>query len=325
MKDDIEVVLAAVEHYGNALYYASDRLKDDINVVLAAVEHNDNALRFSSPRLKDDRDVVLAAVQQKSDFIGALCCTTQDANGRIYTGLGWIAQYHHPKHLALIFKLITVSHYPMVIQAICANPGHSIGLKCLTMTKDQSILNHFLNCVQPTQENLVLTSLMHQPKNEEPLLITILKKFPSIFHQICIWFIKDNIKTMQMMTLFFNSYNYLHLNLPTEILFYLQHKFIKSSKEKCDAVQNNLPKSAIHSKVIQYISIKLNQPNSLIDLLKGLVFLHAVGNSKIDVTYLQRFASLLAYKQGLRGHPDSFQLYASLQEEYKRYQPSISV
>ncbi len=137
--------------------------------------------------------MTIAIAQQKSDFIGALCCTTQDTNGRIYTGLGWIAQYHHPKHLALIFKLITASHYLMVIQAICGNPARSIGLKCPTMTKDASLLNQFLNCVQPTQENSVLISLMYKPIDDEPSLITILKRFPSVFYQICIWFIKDNI------------------------------------------------------------------------------------------------------------------------------------
>lgn len=261
--------------------------------------------------------MTIATAQQKSDFIGALCCTTQDANGRIYTGLGWIAQYHHPKHLALIFKLITVSHYPMVIQAICGNPARSIGLKCLTMTKDPSLLNQFLNCVQPTQENLVLTSLMHKPIDDEPLLITILKKFPSVFHQICIWFIKDNIKTKQMMTLLFNSCKHLHLNLPPQILPYLQRKFLKCSKEKWATLQNSLPKSVIHSRVIQYISTKLGQPNSLIDLLKGLVFLYAIHNQHIDITYLKRFASLIAYKQGFNRNTDSLQLYASLREEYQ--------
>lgn len=43
LKDDKEVVLAAVQKYGWALKYASERLKDDKEVVLAAVQKNGSA------------------------------------------------------------------------------------------------------------------------------------------------------------------------------------------------------------------------------------------------------------------------------------------
>ncbi len=119
------------------------------------------------------------------------------------------------------------------------------------------------------------------------------------------------------MTLLFNSCKHLHLNLPPQILTYLQRKFLKSSEKKWTTLQNSLPESVIHSRVIQYISTKLGQPNSLIDLLKGLVFLYAIHNQHVDITYLKGFKSLIECKQGFNRNTDSLQLYASLRKEYQ--------
>ena len=49
---------------GPALRYASGELRNDREVVLAAVEQRGLALSFASEELKNDREVVLAAVKQ---------------------------------------------------------------------------------------------------------------------------------------------------------------------------------------------------------------------------------------------------------------------
>ena len=51
----------APEFTGWELKYASDTLKDDKDLVLAAVTENGGALKFASNRLKNDNDVDLAA------------------------------------------------------------------------------------------------------------------------------------------------------------------------------------------------------------------------------------------------------------------------
>ncbi|CAK8996863.1 unnamed protein product [Durusdinium trenchii] len=58
-----EVVLAAVQHTGMALYYASPALRDDLEVVMAAVEQHWMALQYASEELRDDFDVGLRAVK----------------------------------------------------------------------------------------------------------------------------------------------------------------------------------------------------------------------------------------------------------------------
>ena len=55
LKDDKDVVLAAVAYYGNALRYVSARFKDDKDVVLAAVAQVDYALEHASGRLQNDK------------------------------------------------------------------------------------------------------------------------------------------------------------------------------------------------------------------------------------------------------------------------------
>jgi sulfur relay (sulfurtransferase) complex TusBCD TusD component (DsrE family) len=62
LKNDRDIVLAAVNQNGHALQYASVELKNDREVVLTAVTQNGNALQFASLELKNDRGVVLAAV-----------------------------------------------------------------------------------------------------------------------------------------------------------------------------------------------------------------------------------------------------------------------
>ena len=69
MKNDREVVLAAVAQYGRALQYAAAELKNDCEVVLAAVAQDGCALMWAAAELKNDREVVLAAVAQDGDAL----------------------------------------------------------------------------------------------------------------------------------------------------------------------------------------------------------------------------------------------------------------
>lgn len=61
LRDNKQVVLAAVKKYGSSLRYASKRLRDDRDVVYAAVSKHGYALEYASKRLRDDRDIVWAA------------------------------------------------------------------------------------------------------------------------------------------------------------------------------------------------------------------------------------------------------------------------
>jgi len=76
LKNDKEIILAAVKKHGFALKYASEKLKDDKEVVLAAVNQSssalidkDSALEHASERLKDDKEVVLAAVKKRGSAL----------------------------------------------------------------------------------------------------------------------------------------------------------------------------------------------------------------------------------------------------------------
>ena len=59
---DFNIVLAAVKQYGWALEFASDELKANPNIVLAAVKQDGMAIRFASHKLKKKPDFFLAAV-----------------------------------------------------------------------------------------------------------------------------------------------------------------------------------------------------------------------------------------------------------------------
>ena len=54
LKNNPEIILAAVEQDSNLLEFASERLKDNYNIVLAGLKNRGIALEFASERLKDN-------------------------------------------------------------------------------------------------------------------------------------------------------------------------------------------------------------------------------------------------------------------------------
>ena len=64
LRNDREIVLAAVSQYAYALEYASEELRNNREIVLAAVSQNGRALEYASAELRNDREIVLAAVSQ---------------------------------------------------------------------------------------------------------------------------------------------------------------------------------------------------------------------------------------------------------------------
>ena len=64
IRDDSEVMLAAVMQNGRALEFASDRLKADRGVVLQALLEDAAAFRFAATSLHADHDVMMSAVHR---------------------------------------------------------------------------------------------------------------------------------------------------------------------------------------------------------------------------------------------------------------------
>src|SRR5436189_35559 len=62
LKDNDEMVLAAISIDKWALKYTSERLKDKDEIVLASVEKNGSTLEYASERLRDNQEIVLTAV-----------------------------------------------------------------------------------------------------------------------------------------------------------------------------------------------------------------------------------------------------------------------
>ena len=64
LRNDKEIVLAAVKKHGLGLQFASAELKKNKDIVLAAVNQTGDALEYASEELKKDKDIVMAAVNQ---------------------------------------------------------------------------------------------------------------------------------------------------------------------------------------------------------------------------------------------------------------------
>jgi predicted methyltransferase len=64
LRNDKDVVLAAVKEHPDAFQFASETLRNNKGVVIAAVKQNGFVLQFASETLRNDKDVVLAAVKE---------------------------------------------------------------------------------------------------------------------------------------------------------------------------------------------------------------------------------------------------------------------
>jgi hypothetical protein len=64
IKNDREVVLAAIKYNRNALCFASDEMKNDREVVITAVKRCGFVIRHASKNLRADKEIVLAAMKE---------------------------------------------------------------------------------------------------------------------------------------------------------------------------------------------------------------------------------------------------------------------
>lgn len=79
---DRDVVLAAVQHSGDALQFASDGLRGSREIVLAAVQKKGSAIRWALPELRSDPGMGLAAVRQNGNAL-QFCDNNLKADRRV--------------------------------------------------------------------------------------------------------------------------------------------------------------------------------------------------------------------------------------------------
>lgn len=64
LRNDKDVVMAAISEQGYAFISASEELKNDKDVVMAAISQKGCVLQYTSERLRSDKEVVVAAIIQ---------------------------------------------------------------------------------------------------------------------------------------------------------------------------------------------------------------------------------------------------------------------
>ena len=64
LKNEKVIVLEAVKQDGYALEHASEELRNNKDIVLEAVRQKPRSLRYASEQLKDDKDIMMAAVKR---------------------------------------------------------------------------------------------------------------------------------------------------------------------------------------------------------------------------------------------------------------------
>ena len=132
-KYDKKKVLAAVNFsIGDKLEYASDALRNDKEVVLAAVKLDGRALKYASADLKNDKDVVLAAMKQNG---WALCWAGDDLRNDKVIVLAAVKQHG----IILFYASADLKNDTDVVLAAVKQNGMALKFASAKLKKDPDI------------------------------------------------------------------------------------------------------------------------------------------------------------------------------------------
>ena len=133
MKNDKELMLAALVHKGSFLDYASEGLKNDKEVVLAAVAQNPFSLQFASLELKNDREVVLTAVAQKGLALGDASIELKNDRELVLTAVA-------ENGMSLQFASLELKNDREVVLTAVAQKGTSLQFASLELKNDREVV-----------------------------------------------------------------------------------------------------------------------------------------------------------------------------------------
>lgn len=87
LRNDREIVLAAINQYCYALRFASNQLKSDKDVVLSAINHNTLSLQYASEKLLNDKQFISSVIKKDGMALQYASKNLQDDKGLVLLAL----------------------------------------------------------------------------------------------------------------------------------------------------------------------------------------------------------------------------------------------
>ncbi|MBX9597697.1 MAG: DUF4116 domain-containing protein [Burkholderiales bacterium] len=87
LRNDREIVLAAINQYCYALRFASNQLKSDKDVVLSAINHNTLSLQYASEKLLNDKQFISSVIKKDGMALQYASENLQDDKGLVLLAL----------------------------------------------------------------------------------------------------------------------------------------------------------------------------------------------------------------------------------------------
>jgi len=137
LKDDKEVVMAAVSYEGGALRYASESLKNDKEVVMTAVSNNGSALSAASRSLRNDKEVVMAAVSAVSKGIYKALSSASDS---LKNDKEVVMAAVSNTGISLEYASESLKNYKEVVMAAVSNDGNAYQYASESLKEDLEVV-----------------------------------------------------------------------------------------------------------------------------------------------------------------------------------------
>ena len=120
LKSNPEIIMEAVKQNGLALQYASEELKSNLEIVMEAIKQNYKALEYTSDEVKSNPEIMLEAVKQDYHAL-------QYARGDLKSNFSFMLEAVKQDGLALIFASKELKSNPEIVMEAVKQNGLVLG------------------------------------------------------------------------------------------------------------------------------------------------------------------------------------------------------
>ena len=179
MQANEEIVKAAINENGEALKFASDELRAKKSIVLKAIQNDGHALKYASDKLRSDRSVVFKAVKYDGR-------TLKYASNELRSMKGIVLKAVRNKGYALKYASDELRSMKSIVLKAIQNNGYALKYASDKLRADRSIV-----CKAVMNDGLTIKYASDELKNDLDVVYIAIKNNPEAIFCVPEHFKKD--------------------------------------------------------------------------------------------------------------------------------------
>ena len=184
LKSNPEIIMEAVKQNGLALQYASEELKSNLEIVMEAIKQNYKALEYTSDEVKSNPEIMLEAVKQDYHAL-------QYARGDLKSNFSFMLEAVKQDGLALIFASKELKSNPEIVMEAVKQNGLVLGFASeelksnleiiMEAVKQNGLAEIVMRAVKQNYYALIFAS--QELKNNPVVVMTAVQSFNNLLDE----------------------------------------------------------------------------------------------------------------------------------------------